>query len=858
MLLRSTLLLLLYALTANLWGQSAPEPDHGPAYVDEQGVIRWSGSDAEVYGFGVNYTTPFAHAYRSARRLGVDPLAAIDRDVYHFARMGFDLYRVHVWDTEISDTLGNLLFNEHLNAVDYLLAELGKRDFNYVLTPIAYWGNGWPEPDGDTPGFSARYGKGGSLTNEAAIRAQERYLEQFMNHVNPYTGVAFKDDPRLIAVEVSNEPHHRGTPGEVTDFVTRMVAAIRSSGTDKPVFYNITHSVQRVPDYFAGGIDGGTFQWYPAGLTYQRALPVNALPLVDDYAIPFDDVVRANGGAKIVYEFDPADLDHAYPYPAMARSFRTAGIQLATQFAYDPTFLAYANTEYNTHYMNLAYTPQKALGLMIAGEVFHRVPRYADFGSYPADTSFGDFTVSYNRDLALLNAADTYYYSNDVTVAPRSPDSLRHLAGYGHSPVVEYDGTGAYFLDRLDATTWRLEVMPDALRVDNAYGRNSPRKTVTVLQENTRRMRVSLPGLGTSFNARPVSTGNTFTSTVDRGAFTVRPGVYLLSTASDNGKWTAATSLGNRMLGEYGGPAGTVDRTYLIHTPPKVVTADRDLRLAVHIATPHDSTAVVRLVAPGGPPIEMTPGRGFTYSATLPADRVKSGTLAYYLTVTTRDSVRTFPADLAGAPYDWDFYRQEPYHVRVIPAGFPLRLFEAGTDRDSLSLSRWLPSLDLQPVGPGGKQEFRVTVEELAVRDAENSEAEPLPDYTITHFVAGRIPQSTEAYRSLVLEARSLTDRPETVQIGLVLDDGTTYATQVSLTPALEEHVIDLSDLHVVPTVTMPRPYPSFLPYFFESADPIPFDLKRVQCLQLRLGPGLTARERARGHGLGVTHIDLQ
>ena len=831
--------------------------DAGPAYVDQAGVLRWSGTDEEIYGFGVNYTVPFAHAYRSAVRLGVDPLRAIDQDVYHFARMGFDLYRVHVWDTQISDTLGNLTFNEHLNAFDYLIAELGKRDVNYVLTPIAYWGDGWPEPDGETPGFSHRYGKAGSLTEEAAIRAQENYLRQFMEHVNPYTGTAYRDDPRLIAVEVSNEPHHRGTPAEVTRFVGRMVAALRGSGTEKPILYNITHAVQRVPDYFAGGIDGGTFQWYPAGLTYQRALPVNALPYVDRYVIPFDSVVRAGGGAKVVYEFDPADIDQAYPYPAMARAFRAAGMQLATQFAYDPTFLAPFNTEYNTHYMNLAYTPRKAIGLMIAGEVFHRVPRYADYGAYPADTTFGDFTVSYPRELALLNAADKYYYSNSTDEAPRASDSLRHVAGYGNSPVVRYDGAGAYFLDRLRDGVWRLEVMPDALRVGNAYGRNSPRKPVTVLQHNTRTMRVSLDDLGRDFSLLPLGEGGTATRVAD-DAFEVRPGTYLLTARPGDPAIGPGTRVGTLGVAEYGGPAGTVDRTYLVHDAPRTATAGKELHLSVQATMPDGPPAVVTLVPTEGAPLPFTPGDGFTYSLTVPAERLSAGHFDYYITVGLGDETRTFPADAPGRPFDWDVYDRQAYRTTILPGGAPVRLLDAATDRDSLVLSRWLPDLELLPRGAGGGAEFRVPLTELAVTDPENTDAEPEFDYTIHHFLRGRMPATPEGYRELVINARWLGDGKLPVQVGLVLDDGSTYAGSVTLSSRLEEHSLSLDDLRLVPTVTMPRPYPSFLPYYFESADPVPFDLRRVQAVQVRIGPGLNARQRAAPGGIGLTHIDLR
>ena len=93
-------------------------------YVDEAGVMRWETTNTEVSGFGINYTVPFSHALRVAKQLGISPEKAIDEDVYHFARLGLDLYRVHVWDCEISDSAGNLLSNEPLKLFDYMLNAL--------------------------------------------------------------------------------------------------------------------------------------------------------------------------------------------------------------------------------------------------------------------------------------------------------------------------------------------------------------------------------------------------------------------------------------------------------------------------------------------------------------------------------------------------------------------------------------------------------------------------------------------------------------------------------------------------------------------------------------------------------------
>ena len=104
-------------------------------YVDGQGIMRWTGTRKESVFFGVNYTVPFDYSYRAHRALGVNPEQVIREDVYHLARLGLDAFRVHMWDTEISDSVGNLLENDHLRLFDFLLAELEKRGIRVILTP---------------------------------------------------------------------------------------------------------------------------------------------------------------------------------------------------------------------------------------------------------------------------------------------------------------------------------------------------------------------------------------------------------------------------------------------------------------------------------------------------------------------------------------------------------------------------------------------------------------------------------------------------------------------------------------------------------------------------------------------------
>jgi hypothetical protein len=98
-------MLLIYSL--QVYAQSKSKANL--VYVDKKGVLRYTKDSKEASFFGVNYTAPFAYSYRAHKALNVDIEKAIQQDVYQMARLGLDAFRVHVWDTEISDTVGNLL-----------------------------------------------------------------------------------------------------------------------------------------------------------------------------------------------------------------------------------------------------------------------------------------------------------------------------------------------------------------------------------------------------------------------------------------------------------------------------------------------------------------------------------------------------------------------------------------------------------------------------------------------------------------------------------------------------------------------------------------------------------------------------
>ncbi|MDA3927800.1 MAG: hypothetical protein PF541_02505 [Prolixibacteraceae bacterium] len=830
--------------------------------VDKNGTMRWP-NNTEVKGFGVNYTVPFAHGYRFAKNSGIDPKKAIENDVYHFSRLGFDLFRVHVWDTEICDTLGNLIENEHLDAFDFLLNELKQKGINSVITPIAFWGNGWPEKDEPTPGFSYKYGKANCLTNPDAIAAQQNYLAQFLDHVNPYTGIAYKNDPSIIAFEVSNEPHHRGDAKEVTEFIKGMLKAMRKTGLQKPIFYNISHAVHLADAYFEAGIQGGTFQWYPTGLTSQKEIPGNLIPNVNKYNIPFDESIQKHHGAKLVYEFDAADVNKSYIYPIIARSFREAGIQIATHFAYDPTFSAHANTEYNTHYMNLAYTPQNALSLMISAEVFHQIPMNQSQGEYPANLEFQNFKISYPNDLAEYNAENKFIYTNHTESKPVNEEKLTTIAGFGNSPLIKYNGTGAYFLDKIEDGIWRLELMPDAILVDNPFGKNSPKKTITVINWKEHEMKIQLENLGDDFSIETINEGNNTEAKVDKTTFGIQPGTYILSKKGVSKNWTINSSWKNIQLNDFFAPKSSVTKPWLKHNQKIEISENSPFKIEVQFVSPKEIEEIQLFIQAGfrRKSISFEAESAYNYSAIIPAELVKAGLLNYTITVKfVDDSSITYPAAEEGLPYDWDFYNTSTYSVRVVPKTFPIHLFDATTDASQLAI-QWRPGFKLVPTKEANRSEYQMNIPALFVEDAENLNAAPIYDYSFKHFIIDKIEGRKEdlpSMKSIVFKGRALNNKACKLQIALVLNNGVSYGKTILLNENTNEYNINLSELEMVKTVTLPRPYPSFLPYYFEHNIHNDFDITKVESIQFSIGPEIPENELNDHHGVSIESVRFE
>jgi len=185
------------------WLNHRPAGKHGFVQVDgddfafEDGTPArfWAGNIAAYAIFSDKETMP-----AQARRI---------------ARMGFNLMRVHHHDSMgwVSPTVidKSLPHSRSLNAeamdkLDYLIHCL-KQEGVYVWLDL-HVGRQFKRGD-DIPGFSDLDhdgdGKGFCYYNPRIEQLMKEFNQKYLTHVNRYTGLAYKDDPAIMGLLVTNE-----------------------------------------------------------------------------------------------------------------------------------------------------------------------------------------------------------------------------------------------------------------------------------------------------------------------------------------------------------------------------------------------------------------------------------------------------------------------------------------------------------------------------------------------------------------------------------------------------------------------------------------------------------------------------
>jgi hypothetical protein len=507
-----------------------------PIHVKE-GVLRYP-DGKEVALWGTNYYPMSWWQFVNMEKTGVDMKATIRRDLDDMKEMGVQAIRIHVFDREISDGDGNLQDNIHLDLLQYLVAQCEKRDIYFYFTLIAWWGSPNALPDS----FSNVTSKPGMMFVPKAKKAAANFIRQFLNHRNPYNQKPLKADPPVVFLEVMNEPayfeynditgdayHPQGETKEVLErdhrifrglwrdwlqkyglkddpayfplfryalmreYISEMIGAIRSVGAKQPIAISFFSSpgediTQAIAD---SECDAITVSAYPGGWA-QINDGRDLLPEVGP--LELDPMLARK--ARVAYEFDaPATNTSCYLYPALAAHFRSGECQIACQFQYDTIATARWNTDWNAHWLNLLYTPTKAVSYMVGREAFHLLPRGIKYKAGTDHLTLPPMAVSFKYNLSLLMTSEEALYSRSIhpqwhpLTLPKNP--IR-VVGTGSSPYVDYDGSGMYILQKISPNVYQLIIHPDSILVGSCLT-SSFEKPVANLESRERRFEWKSP-----------------------------------------------------------------------------------------------------------------------------------------------------------------------------------------------------------------------------------------------------------------------------------------------------------------------------------------------------------------------------
>ena len=802
-------------------------PADRPVYLDSAGVIRWHDTHEEVRLFGANYCIMSGSDYRMSGLVSSDRKAMIDEDLAQFARMGWTALRLCSWgDWENADKAGNLIVNEHVDLLDYAIAKARARGIYILLTPIHTYDPAFADQVNKSStniGFSKYFSREEMGTNRDSIAAQANYIKQLLEHINPYTNTAIKDEPAILFVEMINEPvHHPDDVAGSIAYINTLVGAVRNTGCKKLTFFNVSQDFKIAPAIKASSVDGVSFGWYPSGLGAGRTLQGNFLPAVDGYP----DMLSAElkGRPRIVYEFDTADLLSGYLYPAMARTYRAVGAQFATMFAYDMLQTAPFNLGWQTHYLNLVHTPRKAVSAAIAAEVMRRLPAYQSYGRYPENLKFGDFRVSYEENLSELNADDAFMNAGATNSVPRNPRALERIVGFDSSGAVDYEGTGAYFFDKVKNGLWRLEVYPDEVLVRDPFEQPQPEKVVSRLLYRSWPMTIHLPDLGTQFYVTPINPGGPPAATrrAVSARFMVEPGVWLLSKNEHVDKGALPPSVGRVGIDEYHINKRVSYPDVVLPLTPKEFPADGPVIIrarAVTDAVPEELKLWVRPAGARGfgSSILMQRSRGNDYVAARAAGDLAPGLYEYAISVKSGARVTTFPGAAPQEPGEWPFKLDSPWSFRVTPAASPMRLLNPKEDFTRFSFVRpgeryRSPFFKLSPGEVDDESALTLTLPDLG-RDTPQRYAAAL---SIGDAIAARKDDARHA-TAVEIKLQAVGGQRKTVEVILIERDGAAWSASVSAESRWRIVRVPVDQLHLSRSIHIPSPFPGLWDYWRNS-----------------------------------------
>ncbi len=503
MLSRFSILLFLSAFTTGVIAQQKLSPsrtNEGFIFVENGRLYHPDGKEVALWG--VNLQPMISWEYKSLMsRVGIGKDAAtwkrmVDDALDELSIMNSRVLRVHLTPADFTDGNGELVQTIYLDLLDYTLAEAGKRGIYYYICFLNHMNN--YEVYSSFMNFSSD-DRERWIFDDNIVTKSQNYITKLLNRVNPYNNVAYKNDTSIVVWEIINEPSYYSydqikstvyyakyqtwlaenalvdnngvnyplyRSEVVQQYINRMYDTIRAAGAKQPIAWNCNwhRMINGREDVFQAiadsKVDVISFCNYPGqdeasklGPYWQNPIDLSDFDFSGWYTNAYNNrdwygwalEPRFAEKAKVVYEFETFFNQSAYLYPVMADFMRAMGVQVATMWHY--SFSGYAPYRNGSHFLNLNCTPGKAASFVVASKIFENTPILLPYHiNSTTEWTTDDFMYSYKKNLSIFSNEDEYISSGSLyspeTQMPHQ--AVKHILGYGSSPVVKYCGSGIY------------------------------------------------------------------------------------------------------------------------------------------------------------------------------------------------------------------------------------------------------------------------------------------------------------------------------------------------------------------------------------------------------------------------------
>ncbi len=436
---------------------------------------------------------------------------------------------------------------------------------------------------------------------------------------------------------------------------------------------------------------------------------------------------------------------------------------------------------------------------------------------------------------------------------------LLRIAGVGSSPIINYKGTGAYFLDKLEDGIWRLEVMPDAINIRDPFEKASPKKHVTHIQWQQQFMEIFLPDLSENFNVKGINEGNNNSTISQENKFVIQPGVYLLvKNGKEKFNWNAQSKTGNIRLNEFVAPTSFSEKPFVNHTPYAEVLTGRSFTITSKIVGVDSTDKIfieLRNSANQWKTIACSSNTAYDYFGVVPADIVKPGLLNYRIIIQkSKGDFFTFPGNYEGDPYAWDYYHNDTWQTLIVSEKIPLKLFDPKTDRGNLMLynTDWKNNvIEYITADSTDQLIMKATMNKPALGQIMGWQ------YYFADKLNGR-KDEISSFNKLVIKARTDNIQPTQIKVALILNDGSSYAAYAGINNDFQNIEIPFSDLKKDSALLLPRPYPGFLPLYFKANTGRPFNVAKAEKLEISFGYETSQKNSGESYSLETGCIWLK